>query len=45
LSGNHEEISKWRKHQALKKTWKLRPDLIEVSKLSTKEKSFLGIKN
>ncbi len=38
LSGNHEEISKWRKHRALKKTRKLRPDLIDVSKLNGGEK-------
>lgn len=29
LSGNHAEISKWRKEQALKKTKKIRPDLLK----------------
>ena len=29
LSGNHAEIAKWRKEQALKRTLKNRPDLVE----------------
>lgn len=29
LSGNHEEINKWRKTEQIKKTRKLRPDLME----------------
>ena len=29
LSGNHAEIEKWRKRQALKKTERNRPDLIK----------------
>lgn len=29
LSGNHQEIAKWRKEQALKKTREVRPDLLE----------------
>ena len=29
LSGNHQEISKWRKKQAYEKTLRLRPDLLE----------------
>src|SRR5207245_7897018 len=29
LSGNHAEISKWRKEQAVERTQKNRPDLIE----------------
>ena len=29
LSGNHEEIRKWRRHEALKKTILKRPDLME----------------
>ena len=31
LSGNHGEIEKWKKDQALKKTKKIRPDLIKLS--------------
>jgi tRNA (guanine37-N1)-methyltransferase len=29
LSGNHQEIAKWREEEALKKTKKLRPDLLK----------------
>lgn len=29
LSGNHKEIAKWRREQALKKTKEIRPDLLE----------------
>ena len=31
LSGNHGEVDKWRKEQAVKKTKKVRPDLIKLS--------------
>lgn len=30
LSGNHQEIAKWRKQQALEKTGKIRPDLLSA---------------
>lgn len=33
LSGNHAEIEKWRKEQSLKITAKLRPDLIDKTKM------------
>jgi len=29
LSGNHAEIAKWRKEQALKRTKRDRPDLLD----------------
>jgi len=29
LSGNHEEIRRWRRQAALEKTARLRPDLLE----------------
>lgn len=32
LSGNHREIAKWRQNQALKKTKKVRPDLLRVKR-------------
>lgn len=32
LSGNHEEIKKWRKEESLKKTKELRPDLLRKAK-------------
>jgi tRNA (guanine37-N1)-methyltransferase len=31
LSGNHQEIARWRKDQAIKKTKRLRPDLLKPS--------------
>jgi tRNA (guanine37-N1)-methyltransferase len=34
LGGNHKEIEKWRKQQALEKTQKQRPDLLENNKKS-----------
>jgi len=33
LSGNHEEIARWRKRAALDKTARLRPDLLEPDRL------------
>jgi tRNA (guanine37-N1)-methyltransferase len=29
LSGNHQEIRKWREHKALERTQKVRPDLLQ----------------
>jgi tRNA (guanine37-N1)-methyltransferase len=45
MSGNHEEIRKWRRQQALQKTLRNRPDLLEGAGLSEDDKKFLtGIK-
>jgi tRNA (guanine37-N1)-methyltransferase len=45
VSGNHQEIRRWRRQQALKKTLKNRPDLLEGAALSEEDKRFLtGIK-
>jgi tRNA (guanine37-N1)-methyltransferase len=41
LSGNHREIAKWRRLEALKRTWKRRPDLIDQASLSNEERQFL----
>ena len=41
LSGNHQNIRRWRKRQALKKTYLRRPDLIDKSSLSEPESRFL----
>ncbi|NLY67631.1 MAG: tRNA (guanosine(37)-N1)-methyltransferase TrmD [Tissierellia bacterium] len=41
LSGNHEEIRKWRKYQSLKNTYIKRPDLLEKRKLSKEEIAML----
>jgi tRNA (guanine37-N1)-methyltransferase len=41
LSGNHEQIRRWRLKQALGKTWQRRPDLLEHRPLSDEEKKLL----
>jgi tRNA (guanine37-N1)-methyltransferase len=45
MSGNHEEIRRWRRQRALEKTLRNRPDLLEGAVLSEEDKKFLaGIK-
>jgi tRNA (guanine37-N1)-methyltransferase len=41
LSGNHEEISRWRRRRALEKTWRRRPDLLAGFPLSEEERRWL----
>src|SRR5512133_1835231 len=41
LSGNHARIEKRRREQALERTYKRRPDMIEKAELSEKEKKFV----
>ena len=41
LSGNHEQIRRWRRCQALLKTWRKRPDLLENLSLSEDERQML----
>ena len=46
VSGNHEEIRKYRRYMALKKTYTLRPDLLEKATLNDEDRKFLQkIKN
>ena len=46
LSGNHAEISYWRRRQALERTLKRRPDLIQKASLSEEDRKLLEeIKN
>jgi tRNA (guanine37-N1)-methyltransferase len=40
-SGNHEQIRRWRREQALKKTLRNRPDLLHDAELSAQDRSFL----
>ncbi len=42
MSGNHEEIRRWRRQRALEKTFRNRPDLLEGAVLSEEDKAFLG---
>jgi tRNA (guanine37-N1)-methyltransferase len=42
LSGNHDEIRRWRLKQALGQTWLRRPDLLESKSLSDEESTLLS---
>ena len=42
LSGNHAEVARWRRQQALKRTWERRPDLLAHAELSAQEREFLA---
>ncbi len=41
LSGNHAEITRWRRQQSLLRTRQRRPDLLERAELSEADKAFL----
>lgn len=41
LSGNHKKIEEWKKQQALIRTYKKRPDLLEKYNMTNKEVMFL----
>jgi len=41
-SGNHEQIRRWRREQALKKTLRNRPDLLQGAALSAEDRSYLS---
>jgi tRNA (guanine37-N1)-methyltransferase len=46
MTGNHEEIRRWRRQRALEKTLRNRPDLLERAALNEEDTKFLaGIKN
>ena len=42
MSGNHEEIRRWRRQRALEKTFRNRPDLLEGAWLSREDQEFLA---
>jgi tRNA (guanine37-N1)-methyltransferase len=42
LSGNHEEIRRWRRQRALEKTWRRRPDLLAGFPLNEEDRRWLG---
>lgn len=45
LSGDHKKIDKWRREQALLRTFKKRPDMLDKTELSKEDKKFLdGLK-
>lgn len=41
-SGDHAKIAKWRRQQALRRTWQKRPDLLTSANLSDEDKKFLA---
>ncbi len=41
LSGNHAEIARWRRQEALRRTWQRRPDLLARARLSEEDRAFL----
>ena len=42
LSGNHGDIARWRRQQAIRRTWERRPDLLETAPLDEEDAYFLG---
>jgi tRNA (guanine37-N1)-methyltransferase len=42
MTGNHEEIRRWRRQRALEKTLRNRPDLLEGAALTEADKKFLA---
>jgi len=41
LSGHHAEIVRWRRRQALRRTWERRPDLLRHARLTEEDRAFL----
>lgn len=41
FSGHHKMIQQWRRREALKRTWKRRPDLLKKACLSTEDEALL----
>ncbi len=41
LSGNHGAIARWRRREALRRTWQRRPDLLARAALSAEDQQFL----
>ena len=42
LSGDHARIARWRRQQALLRTWQRRPDLLSTAQLSASDQKFLS---
>ncbi|HEX2621828.1 MAG TPA: tRNA (guanosine(37)-N1)-methyltransferase TrmD [Phototrophicaceae bacterium] len=41
-NGNHHDIERWRRRQALRRTWRNRPDLLLTASLEEEDKYFLA---
>ena len=42
LSGHHAEIARWRRREALRRTWERRPDLLARASLTEEDRAFLA---
>lgn len=42
MSGDHKAIARWRRQQALAKTWRARPELLEQAALNDEDRIFLN---
>ena len=42
ISGHHAQVSRWRREQALRRTWQRRPDLLATAALSDVDRRFLA---
>ncbi len=41
LSGHHAEITRWRRREALRRTWERRPDLLSQARLTEEDRAYL----
>lgn len=41
LSGHHQNIERWRRQEALRRTWERRPDLLRTARLTEEDRAFL----
>lgn len=41
LSGHHAQIVRWRRQQALRRTWEQRPDLLRTARLTDEDRAYL----
>jgi len=42
LSGDHQAVRRWRRQEALRRTWERRSDLLETAELSDEDRAFLA---
>lgn len=42
-SGHHAHIARWRRNESLRRTWEVRPELLEQAELDKKDREFLNL--
>ncbi len=42
LSGDHAKVDRWRREQALRRTWLRRPDMLASAELTEADRAFLA---